>query len=278
MVSMSLYLSGNLTLNTWNHKHSETPRTSIKTSFKIGSPSQRPASMIFWRRDSSLTDRKWCLKSCLCSVKSVLQLTWIPLHGYLGWVWNLTAFTYWYNNLLPLRVLGLVLEIKGQETNIATENGRSFFRVQWVLLEDVFFQERIKLEEKMRKQEMEIDYLAPFLAQIGDPDKISRTQAYKLKEDCLADLKQRLIDKANLIQARFEKVRLTTPCYHWNSVEDLQFEMRNRMFCSCCRWQYYSHSPYLINIRCHSSLSPDNVGQIIICCSRYFKSLVLNLW
>ncbi|XP_071080586.1 dynein regulatory complex subunit 7-like [Haliotis cracherodii] len=65
--------------------------------------------------------------------------------------------------------------------------------------------ERIKLEEKMRKQEMEIDYLAPFLAQIGDPDKISRTQAYKLKEDCLADLKQRLIDKANLIQARFEK-------------------------------------------------------------------------
>jgi hypothetical protein len=60
----------------------------------------------------------------------------------------------------------------------------------------------------MRKQEMEIDYLAPFLAQMGDPEKISRPQAYKLKEDCLADLKQRLIDKANLIQARFEKV----PC------------------------------------------------------------------
>lgn len=53
---------------------------------------------------------------------------------------------------------------------------------------------------------MEIDYLAPFLAQIGDPEKISRQQAYKLKEDCLADLKQRLIDKANLIQSRFEKV------------------------------------------------------------------------
>ncbi|XP_053396904.1 dynein regulatory complex subunit 7-like isoform X1 [Mercenaria mercenaria] len=65
--------------------------------------------------------------------------------------------------------------------------------------------ERQQLEEKMRKQEMEIDYLAPFLAQIGDPDKITRQQAYKLKEDCLADLKQRLIDKANLIQARFEK-------------------------------------------------------------------------
>ena len=58
----------------------------------------------------------------------------------------------------------------------------------------------------MRKQEMEIDYLAPFLAQMSDPEKITRQQACKLKEDCLADLKQRLIDKANLIQARFEKV------------------------------------------------------------------------
>lgn len=58
----------------------------------------------------------------------------------------------------------------------------------------------------MRKQEMDIDYLAPFLAQMGNPEKITRQQAYQLKEDCLGDLKKRLIDKANLIQARFEKV------------------------------------------------------------------------
>ena len=55
---------------------------------------------------------------------------------------------------------------------------------------------------------MELDYLAPFLAQIGIRDKLTRQQAYRLKEDCLADLKQRLIDKANLIQVRFEKVHL----------------------------------------------------------------------
>lgn len=61
--------------------------------------------------------------------------------------------------------------------------------------------------EKIRKQEMEVDYLAPFLAQMSDPEKISRSQAYTLKEESLADLKQRLVDKANLIQARFEKVR-----------------------------------------------------------------------
>ena len=58
----------------------------------------------------------------------------------------------------------------------------------------------------MKKHELELDYLAPFLAQIGDPPHISKQQAYKLKEECLQDLKHRLIDKANLIQARFEKV------------------------------------------------------------------------
>ncbi len=68
------------------------------------------------------------------------------------------------------------------------------------------FQERLEAEEKKRRQEMELDYLAPFLAQVGDPEKIDKRLAQKLQQDCLADLKQRLIDKANLIQARFEKV------------------------------------------------------------------------
>lgn len=65
-------------------------------------------------------------------------------------------------------------------------------------------QELLAEEERQRKQDMEMDYLAPFLAQIGNPDKLNSAQAFKLKEDCLADLKQRLIDKANLIQLRFE--------------------------------------------------------------------------
>ena len=60
-------------------------------------------------------------------------------------------------------------------------------------------------EDAKKKHETEMDYLAPFLAQIGDPSHLSRAEAYKLKEECLQDLKQRLIDRANLIQARFEK-------------------------------------------------------------------------
>lgn len=59
----------------------------------------------------------------------------------------------------------------------------------------------------MRKQDMEIDYLAPFIARIVQGDKITREEAYMLKTEALKDLKERLINKANLIQARYEKVR-----------------------------------------------------------------------
>ncbi len=63
-------------------------------------------------------------------------------------------------------------------------------------------------DEKLRKQTLEVDYLAPFLAELGLPDAKLLTPAIttELKERCLADLKQRLIDKANLIQKRFEAV------------------------------------------------------------------------
>jgi len=61
-----------------------------------------------------------------------------------------------------------------------------------------------------QREEKVMDYLEPFLRQLDVDDihnaKLSRQQALKLRDDCLADLKQRLIDKANLIQARFDKV------------------------------------------------------------------------
>ena len=80
-------------------------------------------------------------------------------------------------------------------------------------------QEQKQREEEIRKRDMELDYLAPFLARIGDPKKLEKQDAFKIKEECLQDLKQRLIDKANLIQARFERVSLlkikevTNLCY-----------------------------------------------------------------
>ncbi|KAM9062398.1 dynein regulatory complex subunit 7 isoform 2-T2 [Sarcophilus harrisii] len=65
--------------------------------------------------------------------------------------------------------------------------------------------ERQAQEEHMRQVEAELDYLAPFLVQLPPGEKLTRWQALRLKDECLNDFKQRLIDKANLIQSRFEK-------------------------------------------------------------------------
>lgn len=71
-----------------------------------------------------------------------------------------------------------------------------------------FVQEKKIAEEKLRKQTLDVDYLAPFLALKGITEKqpIRPQDAIELKERCLADLKNRLIDNANLIQKRFETV------------------------------------------------------------------------
>ncbi|XP_012662279.1 dynein regulatory complex subunit 7 isoform X2 [Otolemur garnettii] len=65
--------------------------------------------------------------------------------------------------------------------------------------------ERVLHEEHLRQVETQLDYLAPFLVQLPPGEKLTRWQAMRLKDECLSDFKQRLIDKANLIQARFEK-------------------------------------------------------------------------
>jgi hypothetical protein len=70
--------------------------------------------------------------------------------------------------------------------------------------------ERIERELEAQREERELDYLEPFLAKLSPEDyhpgaKLTRQQAFSLRQDCLADLKQRLIDRANLIQSRFEK-------------------------------------------------------------------------
>lgn len=50
--------------------------------------------------------------------------------------------------------------------------------------------------------------MAPFLAEKGivDVNDITTSIAIEIKERCLADVKQRLIDEANLIQKRYEMV------------------------------------------------------------------------
>ncbi|NWI27787.1 DRC7 protein, partial [Sula dactylatra] len=55
------------------------------------------------------------------------------------------------------------------------------------------------------QEEQDLDYLAPFLIRIGHREKMTKGQALRVRDDCLADFKHRLIDKASIIQARFEK-------------------------------------------------------------------------
>ncbi|NXI95465.1 DRC7 protein, partial [Psophia crepitans] len=60
-------------------------------------------------------------------------------------------------------------------------------------------------DELPGREEQDLDYLAPFLIQIGHRGKMTKWQALRVRDDCLADFKRRLVDKANIIQARFEK-------------------------------------------------------------------------
>ncbi|NWX48082.1 DRC7 protein, partial [Steatornis caripensis] len=55
------------------------------------------------------------------------------------------------------------------------------------------------------QEDQDLDYLAPFLLQIGHREKITKRHALHVRENCLTDFKHRLIDKVNIIQARFEK-------------------------------------------------------------------------
>ncbi|XP_074958089.1 dynein regulatory complex subunit 7 isoform X2 [Phalacrocorax aristotelis] len=55
------------------------------------------------------------------------------------------------------------------------------------------------------QEEQDLDYLAPFLIRIGHREKMTKGQALRIRDDCLTDFKHHLIDKANIIQAHFEK-------------------------------------------------------------------------
>lgn len=63
----------------------------------------------------------------------------------------------------------------------------------------------LKEEERIRR-EKEKDYLAPFLARLGDKPELTKEEKTRVREDCLQDLRTRLVEVANIIQSHFEKV------------------------------------------------------------------------
>lgn len=69
-------------------------------------------------------------------------------------------------------------------------------------------QEAKRLEEIRIRKEKEKDYLAPFLMKLNNPERLTREQAAQVRYDCLENLRRRLVNQAELIQTKFEKVRL----------------------------------------------------------------------
>ena len=67
-----------------------------------------------------------------------------------------------------------------------------------------------------------MDYLAPYLARLGEPSVLTGAHVEQLKSDCLKDLRTQLVDLANIIQSRFEMVRNKMSCI-WVDVELLCF-------------------------------------------------------
>ncbi|KAJ9591544.1 hypothetical protein L9F63_001898, partial [Diploptera punctata] len=61
-------------------------------------------------------------------------------------------------------------------------------------------------EEVARQVDMELDFIAPYFASLGDPKKITLAQALNIRENCSTDFKQMLANRINKIQKEFEKL------------------------------------------------------------------------
>lgn len=68
-------------------------------------------------------------------------------------------------------------------------------------------QQRLK---KVKEIEHEIDFLAPYLARIENPNALSYEQALDVKYACLDEFKKLLLQRAISLQHSFENVRFLT--------------------------------------------------------------------
>lgn len=62
-------------------------------------------------------------------------------------------------------------------------------------------------KESERQVEEEIDYLQPYLARLGNPDKLTKNQTVQVQQECLNDFKETLVNRANSICRKFQVIR-----------------------------------------------------------------------
>ncbi|KAK0082261.1 hypothetical protein PV325_010761 [Microctonus aethiopoides] len=68
-------------------------------------------------------------------------------------------------------------------------------------------QEELLRAQSKREIEKEVDYLEPYLARLGNPKKLTKAQALQIRDECLNDFKQSIINRANNIWRKFEEKR-----------------------------------------------------------------------
>ncbi|XP_034941236.1 dynein regulatory complex subunit 7-like [Chelonus insularis] len=61
--------------------------------------------------------------------------------------------------------------------------------------------------QSLRQVEEEVDYLAPYIARRGNPDKLTKSEALEISQECLDDLKQMLVNRANKIWCQLQASR-----------------------------------------------------------------------
>ncbi|KAJ3300534.1 hypothetical protein HK104_010476 [Borealophlyctis nickersoniae] len=60
--------------------------------------------------------------------------------------------------------------------------------------------------EEEESKATDLDYLSPFLVNYANPNQLTREESLQVKDACLKSLKERLIEKANIIQGRLDEV------------------------------------------------------------------------
>lgn len=96
-----------------------------------------------------------------------------------------------------------------------------------------------KQEELEAKKAQDIDFLAPYLARMGDVKYLSNKHAQQLRDDCVRDFKEVMVNRANGILLEIEKEKaeldklqdlLTNVCiYETCLIFHAQFESFNKI-------------------------------------------------
>ncbi|XP_024935965.1 dynein regulatory complex subunit 7 isoform X1 [Cephus cinctus] len=128
----------------------------------------------------------------------------------------------------------------------------------------MFAREEMLRAQGQREVNDEIDYLGPYLARIGNPTHLTKAQAMNIKQECLSDLKQLYVDRANHILQLFEKCNQKLERRHswFTKTEGLTREEEERFFMEAEEMNFMLHA---LNVRLsrYRTLAPDRYEMIL---------------